>query len=71
MKKTFIVTIETINQLKEWGYEPNTVIQIPVTTNNKYNAIRKVESMYCGSEYPSYVIRSINECDSFLFQPLL
>ena len=45
MKKTFIVTIETINQLKEWGYEPNTVIQIPVTTNNKYNAIRKVESM--------------------------
>lgn len=71
MKKVFLVTIETLNELKEWDYEPHTEIIIPVLTNSAYNAERKIETRYCGSEYPVYKIKSIIECDNFLFKPLL
>lgn len=71
MKKVFLVTIETLNKETEWDYEPNTEIIIPVLTNSAYNAERKIDTRYCGSEYPHYRIRSIKECDKFLFRPLL
>ena len=71
MKKVFLVTIETLNKLKEWDYEPHTEIIIPVFTNSAYNAERKIETRYWGSEYPTYKIKSITECDNFLFKPLL
>ena len=71
MKKIFLVTIETTNIIKEWEYEPNTKIIIPVLTNSEYNAERKIESKYCGSEYPDYKIKSIIECDNFLFKPII
>lgn len=71
MKKIFLVTIETTNIIKEWEYEPNTKIIIPVLTNSEYNAERKIESKYFGSEYPDYKIKSIVECDNFLFKPIL
>jgi hypothetical protein len=71
MKKVFLVTIETLNVLKEWDYEPHTEIIIPVLANSAYNAERKIETRYWGSEYPVYQIKSIVECDRFLFKPLL
>jgi hypothetical protein len=71
MKKIFLVTIETLNIQKEWHYEPHSKIIIPVLTNSAYNAERKIDSRYWGSEYPHYEIKSIVECDNFLFQPLL
>jgi len=71
MKKVFLVTVETLNQVKEWDYEPNTEIIIPVLTNSAYNAKRKIDTKYWGSEYPTYRIKSIKECDNFLFKPLL
>jgi hypothetical protein len=71
MKKVFLVTVETLNQVREWDYEPNTEIIIPVLTNSAYNAERKIDTRYCGSEYPTYRIKSIKECDNFLFKPLL
>lgn len=71
MKKLFLVTIETLNELKEWDYEPHTEIIIPVLTNSAYNAERKIETRYWGSEYPTYKIKKIVECDNFLFKPLL
>ena len=46
-------------------------IIIPVFTNSAYNAERKIETRYWGSEYPTYKIKSITECDNFLFKPLL
>ena len=67
----FLVTILTLNKSKEWEYEPETEIIIPVLTNSRYNAERKIYSKYCGSEYPSYWIKSTQECDRFLFQPIL
>jgi len=70
MKKVFLVTVETLNQVKEWDYEPNTEIIIPVLTNSAY-AERKIDNKYCGSVYPTYRIVSIKECDSFLFKPIL
>ncbi len=71
MKKIFLVTIQITSALKEWDYEPNSNIIIPVRTNSKYNAQRKIETKYSGSEYPLYKIKSIKECDGFLFQPML
>jgi hypothetical protein len=70
MKKLFKVTIRLTNKLKEWGYEPNSKLEIPVYTNNKYNAQRKVENKYWGSEYPMFDVISISEYDDF-FQPIL
>jgi len=69
--KTFLITILTQNEIKEWDYEPNTEIVIPVVSNNSYNAERKFSNRYCGSEYPCYKIISIIECDNFLFKPIL
>ena len=71
MKKVFLVTVETLNQVKEWDYEPNTEIIIPVLTNSAYNAVRKINTRYWGSEYPIYRIKSIKKCDDFLFEPIL
>mgnify|MGYP003657044536 CR=1 FL=1 len=71
MKRIFIVNIETDNKIKEWGYEPKTQIAMPVLTNSRYNAERKVRTRCCGSEYPNYIIRSIKECDRFLFKPIV
>lgn len=71
MKNIFLVTIVTENKMKEWNYEPNTDIIIPVLTSSAYNAIRKIDAKYCGSEYPLYKITSIVECDKFLFRPML
>ena len=71
MKTLFLVTIETDNKIKEWGYEPSTNITIPVLTNSKYNAERKVRTRCCGSEYPSYIVRAIKKCDNFLFKPII
>lgn len=71
MKKIFLVEIETKNQSKEWEYKPNSKITIPVLTNSSYNAERKIETKYFGSEYPEYKIVSIKECDSFLFKPII
>lgn len=71
MKNIFIVTIVTKNQIKEWDYEPNTEIIIPVLTNSAYNAERKIDTKYCGSEYPPYIIKSIVKCDTFLFRPII
>lgn len=71
MKNIFIVTIVTTNQIKEWDYEPNTEIIIPVLTNSAYNAERKIDTKYCGSEYPDYIIKSILKCDTFLFRPII
>ena len=71
MKKVFLVTLETLNESTEWDYEPNTEIVIPVFTNSAYNAERKISTRYWGSEYPIYRIKSIKECDNFLFKPLL
>jgi len=71
MKKLFKVNIETTNLIQEWEYKPKTKIEIPVYTNNKYNALRKVENRCCGSEYPPYKVLSIEEYDSFLFEPIL
>jgi len=70
-KKVFLVTIKTMNLVKEWCYEPNMEIIIPVLTNSSYNAQRKIETRYWGSEYPMYRIISIVECDNFLFSPLI
>ena len=69
--KVFLVTIETLNVYKEWDYEPNTEIIIPVRTNSEYNALRKVSTKYSGSEYPTYKIKSVKECDNFLFKPII
>ncbi len=71
MKNIFLVTIETTNKNKEWNYEPNTKIIIPVLTNNIRNAEIKVSNRCCGSEYPDYKIISIVECDKFLFAPII
>lgn len=70
-KKKFIVKIRTTNTIKEWDYEPNTEIDIPVLAKTAYNAERKVISKYIGSEYPNYVVTCISECDNFLFKPIL
>lgn len=71
MMKVFLVKIETLNKIKEWDYNPHTEIIIPVRTNSAYNAGRKIDTSYWGSEYPSYRVRTITECDNFLFKPLL
>lgn len=71
MKNVFLITIVTENKIKEWHYEPNTEIIIPVLTNSAYNAERKIEKKYLGSEYPTYRIKSIVKCDTFLFRPML
>lgn len=71
MKKIFLVKIETTNKLKEWHYEPHSEIIIPVLTNSFFNAERKIDTRYWGSEYPSYKIKSILECDNFLFKPIM
>jgi hypothetical protein len=71
MKNVFLVTIVTENKMKEWDYEPNTEIIIPVLTNSAYNAERKINTKYWGSEYPVYRIKSIVKCDTFLFRPML
>lgn len=71
MKKVFLVTIQTCNKFEEWDYKPNTEIIIPVLTNSAYNAVRKIETRYFGSEYPDYIFKSVKQCDYFLFQPLL
>ena len=71
MKNVFLVTIVTENKMKEWDYEPNTEIIIPVLTNSAYNAERKIDKEYWGSEYPAYRIKSIVKCDTFLFRPML
>lgn len=70
-KKMFLVRIEMLNKFKEWNYEPNSEIIIPVLTNSAYNAKRKIDTRYWGSEYPDYRIKSIEECDNFLFKPLI
>ena len=71
MKKVFLVKIKTLNKSRVWDYEPNTEIITPVLTNSSYNAERKIDSRYWGSEYPDYTIQSIKECDCFLFKPLI
>jgi hypothetical protein len=71
MINIFLVTIETTNITTEWSYKPNTEIIIPVLTNSLINAERKIETLYCGSEYPDYIIKSIVECDAFLFRPII
>jgi hypothetical protein len=69
--KVFLIDIITTNKLKEWHYEPNTEITIPVRSNNYYNALRKFENTCWGSEYPSYRIVGVRDCDTFLFCPML
>jgi hypothetical protein len=71
MKNIFLVTIVIKSQTIEWGYEPNKEIIIPVLTNSAYNAERKIDNKYVGSEYPDYEIKSIVKCDNFLFRPIL
>lgn len=71
MKKVFLVTIETKNDTKEWDYEPNTEIIIPVFSSSEYHAILKLENRYQGSEYPFYRVKSVTKCDTFLFKPIL
>lgn len=71
MKKVYLVTIRTKNKNKEWSYEPNTEIIIPVLASTRYFATKKIETQYSGSEYPEYDIISAKECDKFLFKPLL
>lgn len=69
MKKVFLVRIEILSE--EWDYKLKKEVIIPVRTNSKYNAKRKINTRYWGSEYPIYNIKSIEECDNFLFKPLL
>lgn len=71
MKKVFLITIETLNQVKEWDCEPNSEIIIPVLTNSALDAEWEINTRYCGSEYPTFRIKSIKQCDNFLFKPIL
>ena len=69
--KIFLIKIVTLNKFKEWNYEPNTEIIIPVQTNSSYNALKKFDNKCWGSEYPDFKILSVTECDKHLFQPIL
>tara|TARA_R110000868_G_scaffold261761_2_gene519926 strand:- start:1205 stop:1420 length:216 start_codon:yes stop_codon:yes gene_type:complete len=71
MKKIFLVTIVTQNKTIEWDYEPNTEIIIPVSAKSSSKAWEKVDDEYQGSEYPQYEIKSVVECDKFLFRPMI
>ena len=65
--KWFIVEIEIIQTC--WDYIQGQKILIPLQSNNYNNATQKFEGLMNGSEFPSYKINHIHECDSFLFNP--
>jgi len=76
-KKIFLVEIE-FTGVDQWYvkdgeplYANGDSVIIPVMTNNAYNAKRKVDNSFCGSEYPSFNIKSVEKCDEFLFKPIL
>ena len=52
------------------GYKKNMFTTVVVESSSQYNAVRKFNNAYWGSEYPSFVIISIKEADQ-LFAPLL
>lgn len=65
--KWFIVDIEILSD--EWDYKKGQVISMPVNTSSGYNAFRKIDNYYQGSEFPPYKILRVNMCDDFLFNP--
>lgn len=69
MKKVFLVKVEITSE--DGGYKLNEEIIIPVLTSSAYNAERKVENRYWGSEYPGYRIKSIIKCDNGFFKPMI
>jgi len=68
-KHLHIVKIEILST--EWDYVKGQEILVPVLTTNKYHAERKVNSKFWGSEYPSFDIKEITKCDTFLFSPII
>ena len=68
MSKTFIFTID-IHQ-DGWDYKKGDSILVPVESNNSNNALLKLENRYAGSEYPTYEVSNVVECDGFLFRPI-
>lgn len=66
--KMFVVTIQITK--KSWDYETGDKIHIPIQSISRYHALTKLER-YDGSEYPSYIVIDVYECDKFLFKPIL
>jgi hypothetical protein len=70
-EKMYVVKIITTNKEKEWHYLPNSEILIPVLATTSNNARIKVENRCWGSEYPNYEFVEIQQCDYFLFSPII
>ena len=61
---TYIVKILTTNPSEEWGIKPNSILNIPIESNNHHNARMKFETKWSGSECISYNLISVEKINS-------
>ena len=65
--KLFIIEIEILENC--YDYRVGQIIFTIIESNSEYHAQEKFMNKYWGSEFPSYNILKVQECDYRLFNP--
>jgi hypothetical protein len=63
--RMFIVEIEILEEV--WGWEIGDILRVPILSNSYNKANYTFYNKHCGSEYPDYIINSIEDCKDYAF----
>ena len=64
-QRIFIIQIEI--QEDAWNYKKGDLLNIPIISNSFRNADESFHNKHCGSEYPFYMIQSIEDTFNYGF----